>query len=115
MEAVSAIWRSCAPDERLPRRFPEIRDPSLPSRHLRHGGIPSPRFHRMREDSETRAAVESNPATRRRPVVLIVDDERLLLNAIRRELRNEPFELVTMSDPYDALKRVENGRVDLLI
>ena len=41
-----------------------------------------------------------------RPVVLLVDDEDHILSALQRVLRREPYELVTASNPADALARL---------
>ena len=38
-----------------------------------------------------------------RPVVLLVDDEDHILAALRRVLRREPYELITASNPAEAL------------
>lgn len=51
----------------------------------------------------------------RRPVVLCVDDDPPVLSAIRRLLRHEPYELIATSDPRDALERIGERKVDLVI
>lgn len=50
-----------------------------------------------------------------RHVVVCVDDERAVLEALRRALRNEPCEVETWQDPAKALQRVGEGGVSLLI
>lgn len=50
-----------------------------------------------------------------RSVVLIVDDERAVLDALGRTLRREPYEVVTTESPQDALARLERGDVSLLV
>jgi DNA-binding NtrC family response regulator len=44
-----------------------------------------------------------------------VDDEAEVLAAIRRCLRNEPYELITALSPREALARLGEGSVDLII
>ena len=51
----------------------------------------------------------------RTPVVLCVDDEPPILDALARLLRREPFELITSEDPREALDWFRMCRVDLLI
>jgi len=55
------------------------------------------------------------PPQARRPVVLCIDDERPVLNALTRLLRREPYELVTTDDPEAALDRVRAGGVHLVV
>lgn len=47
--------------------------------------------------------------------VLAVDDEAYVLRALQRELRGQPFDLVTESDPLVALERVRQEEFDLVI
>jgi len=49
------------------------------------------------------------------PVVLCVDDEAEVLAAVRRCLRNEPYEVITVLGPEEALARLGEGPVDLVI
>ena len=51
----------------------------------------------------------------RRPVVLCVDDDPPVLSAIRRLLRHEPYELISASDPAEALAFIGEREVDLVI
>jgi len=48
-------------------------------------------------------------------VVLCVDDEAEVLAALRRCLRNEPYEVVTVLGAREALARLGQGPVDLVI
>lgn len=51
----------------------------------------------------------------RRARVLIVDDEPAVLQALRRALAGEPYDVVTTSDPEDADRTIRSGGVDLLV
>jgi DNA-binding response OmpR family regulator len=51
----------------------------------------------------------------RDPVVLLVDDEPGVLNAVRRSLRNEPYEVITAASCEEALGWLDELPVDLLI
>lgn len=55
------------------------------------------------------------PLSLTRPVVLVVDDEPGILEALRRALRDEPYEIVTTQSPSEALERLAQGDVGLLI
>src|SRR5438128_5224187 len=50
-----------------------------------------------------------------RHVVLCVDDEPAILAALRRSLRNEPYELLTTDRPARALKWLESREISLVI
>lgn len=50
-----------------------------------------------------------------KPLILYVDDERPLLNALRRTLRSHPYELVTEDDPHRAVEFVRNNEVATVI
>ncbi len=50
-----------------------------------------------------------------RPVVLFVDDEANVLNALRRSLRKEPYEQLFAQDPKEALEILGKRNVDLVI
>jgi PleD family two-component response regulator len=54
-------------------------------------------------------------AQNRRPTVLVVDDDRESLSALRRALRSESFNLLSTDDPFQALEWVKSGPIDLLI
>lgn len=47
--------------------------------------------------------------------ILIVDDEENVLNALRRVLRREGYEVFTASDPASALEFLAKNRVDMVI
>lgn len=49
------------------------------------------------------------------PVVLIVDDEVRILNAMRRALRREGYEILTAEGPYEALALIEDRQIDLVL
>lgn len=47
--------------------------------------------------------------------VLFVDDEQLILNALRRTLRNEGFELFFTTDPLSAPRMIAEERIDVIV
>lgn len=49
------------------------------------------------------------------PTVLFVDDEPAILNATRRSLRSEPYEVLTASSAKEALEVVASRPVDVLV
>jgi two-component system response regulator MprA len=49
------------------------------------------------------------------PKVLIVDDDRRLLNMLRRTLAYEGLQVLTASDGYEALDQVQQQRPDVII
>jgi DNA-binding NtrC family response regulator len=49
------------------------------------------------------------------PVVLIVDDEVGILNAMRRSLRREGYEILTAEGPRQALELIDAHHVDLVL
>ncbi len=51
----------------------------------------------------------------RRPRVVCVDDEPMVLAALERALRREPYELVTTQDPAEALRLLEDGVPSLIV
>lgn len=53
--------------------------------------------------------------TEPRSTILIVDDEPEILASLRRQLRNESFNLELTESPFHALERVESGAIDLII
>jgi two-component system NtrC family sensor kinase len=60
-------------------------------------------------------AVSGKPARAHSPVVLAVDDQPEILDALRRLLRKEPYELRTTRSPAEALGWIRQDRIDLLI
>ncbi|MFZ6046431.1 HD domain-containing phosphohydrolase [Pseudomonas sp. CR3202] len=52
---------------------------------------------------------------RRRPTLLLVDDEAHILSALRRVLRDEPYELLTASGGAAALSLLAEHEVDLVV
>jgi len=50
-----------------------------------------------------------------RPVVLLVDDEDHILSALQRVLRREPYDLITASNPADALARLAAQPVRVVV
>ena len=57
----------------------------------------------------------SGPADVMTPCVLLVDDDPQTLAALGRALRSEPYELLSTSDPWQALEWVKSKDIDLLI
>jgi DNA-binding NtrC family response regulator len=49
------------------------------------------------------------------PVVVCIDDEPAVLASLRRALRHEPYEVVTISDPRSALDYISSRDVDVVI
>jgi response regulator RpfG family c-di-GMP phosphodiesterase len=50
-----------------------------------------------------------------RPLLLIVDDESRILTALVRALRREPYDVVTAETPAEALRVLDERRVDLIV
>jgi len=50
-----------------------------------------------------------------RPVVLIVDDEERILNALRRSLRREGWEILTAQAPHEVSKLLDERAIDLVL
>jgi response regulator RpfG family c-di-GMP phosphodiesterase len=50
-----------------------------------------------------------------RPCVLIVDDEVRILNALKRTLRREGYEILLADSPGEALRVLEERDVDLVL
>lgn len=48
-------------------------------------------------------------------ILLCVDDELLILNALRRSLRKEPYELLCAQSAADALKVLEENEVGVVL
>lgn len=51
----------------------------------------------------------------RMPLLLIVDDEQQILSALRRSLRREGFEIIAVASPREALRALEEQRVDIIL
>ena len=49
------------------------------------------------------------------PTVLVVDDDAEILAALRRLFRDEPYEVLTTQDPYEAWNWMKSRPVDLVI
>lgn len=47
--------------------------------------------------------------------ILFLDDEALILNALRRSMRKEGFELHFTSDPFEAVKLVGEHKIDIIV
>ena len=58
----------------------------------------------------------TNPIPQTSPVkILFVDDEQLILSALKRTLRREGFELFFTSDPFEVSKLVGEHRIDIVV
>ena len=60
-------------------------------------------------------APDPGPSDARRPTVLLVDDDRESLSALRRALRSDSFNLLSTDDPFQALDWVKSAPIDLVI
>ncbi|HLY73369.1 MAG TPA: response regulator [Planctomycetota bacterium] len=49
------------------------------------------------------------------PTVLLIDDDLGTLGALRRALRNEPYDLIFTDDPYQALDWIKSREIHLII
>lgn len=47
--------------------------------------------------------------------ILFLDDETLILNALRRSMRREGFELFFSSDPFEAVKLIGEHKIDIIV
>ena len=47
--------------------------------------------------------------------VLVIDDDRVILSSISRQLRNEPLQLDLVSNPSAGLERFEAGSYDVVL
>ncbi|MBM4281969.1 MAG: response regulator [Deltaproteobacteria bacterium] len=53
--------------------------------------------------------------TETRARILFIDDDELILNALRRTLRKEPFECFFSNDPEMAMRIVKDERIDIVV
>lgn len=53
--------------------------------------------------------------TARRHGVLVVDDEAEVVETLKRNLRNEPYDVIGTTSPREALALVDRGGIDLVI
>ena len=60
-------------------------------------------------------SLESQILDTRQPIVLVVDDDREALLALRRALRSDAYNLLSTDDPFQALEWVKGGTIDLVI
>lgn len=58
-------------------------------------------------------AVEES--TERRRTVLIVDDEKLILNALQRLLRREPYDVIFVENSRQAYEQLNARSIDMII
>jgi DNA-binding NtrC family response regulator len=49
------------------------------------------------------------------PTVLLVDDDLEALGALRRALRNEPYDMIFTDDPFQALEWIKSRDIHLVI
>jgi DNA-binding NtrC family response regulator len=59
--------------------------------------------------------VAEQPLTPRQATVLLVDDEQTTLNVISRLLRSDGFQVLTTTDPHQALALVAEGKADIVV
>lgn len=57
----------------------------------------------------------SNPTSPPKPVVVCVDDEPEVLAALRRTLRDEPYELLLTNQPHEAIEWLSTRRVSMIV
>jgi DNA-binding NtrC family response regulator len=57
----------------------------------------------------------SKSTTKAMPTVLVVDDDASSISALRRALRNEPYEILATDDPFQALDWLRTRSVDVVI
>src|SRR5205085_6515211 len=50
-----------------------------------------------------------------RPRLLILDEDRIILQSLSQFLRREGYEVRTTDDPDEAMRLMENDRVELLL
>src|SRR5271166_989197 len=61
------------------------------------------------------AIIERNEASRKRPTVLLVEDEPIIRLHLASELRGAKYEVIEASNADDALEVLRSLKVDLLI
>ena len=59
--------------------------------------------------------ISPTPDPADRPIVLVVDDDLEILAALGRVFRDEPFRVLTTSDPFEAWSWIRTRPVDLII
>ncbi len=55
------------------------------------------------------------PQATRKPVILVVDDEELLLKSVKHRLEREGFQVLTAATGEDGLKAAQEQRPDLVL
>jgi FixJ family two-component response regulator len=70
---------------------------------------------RKSDYQESAPAVEAQVEAESLPTVLIVDDEASILGALRRVLHEEPYQLLTTTDPMEALHLLATHSVQMVI
>ena len=66
----------------------------------------------MRDETDGDWLVSGSDAP---PLVLLVDDERQITDALRRSMRGEPFEVLTAASAEEALRILEQHPVDVVV
>jgi len=59
--------------------------------------------------------MDPRPEVPHPPTVLVVDDDVQILSALKRVFRDEPYELLTTQDPYEAWTWIKTRPVDVVI
>jgi DNA-binding NtrC family response regulator len=60
-------------------------------------------------------AMMLQPNTVHKPRLLILDEDRIMLQSLSQFLRREGYEVRTTDDPSDAMPQLENGQIELLL
>jgi len=47
--------------------------------------------------------------------ILVIDDDELILKSIKKQLKDEQFEVDFINDPIEGMKMVENKKYDLIL
>src|SRR3954462_4011968 len=71
-----------------------------------------------RQLSDARAMIQPNvPSTppQHRPRLLILDEDRIILQSLSQFLRREGYEVATTDEPADAMAMLEAGQAELLL